>query len=235
MKNFKQSTTSLLSTLVMCFGLASCAAPLLMGGFVGGGMVATDRRSAGIQVEDEAIEQRSASAIRENFGDKEHVNFTSYNRKLLITGEVSSERVRQQVEQLVSKVENVRSVENALAIGFASSYSERSSDVLLVAKVKAAMIDSEDVFANVFKVVAERGTIYLMGRVTDREAKRATEVVRSVNGVKRVVMVFEYLSESELKAMLPKPLPKEPTTPTPVMSGAGVPLTTNSPVATPVK
>ena len=235
MKTFKQSTASLLTTLVMCFGLASCAAPLMFGGVVGGGMVATDRRSPGIQVEDEAIEQRSAAAIRENFGDKEHVSFTSFNRKLLITGEVSSDKVRQQVQQLVSRVENVRGVENALVVGFPSSFSERASDVLLVAKVKAAMVDTEDVFANVYKVVAERGIIYLMGRVTEREAKRATEVVRGVSGVKRVVMVFEYLSESDLQAMKPKPMPNEPTTPTPVMTGAGVPLTTNTPVSTPVK
>ena len=204
MKFLNKSTASLLSTLVMCLGLASCAAPLMFGGVIGGAMVASDRRTTGIQVEDEGIEQRSATAIRENFGSKEHINITSYNRQVLITGEVTSDTARSQVEQLIGRVQNVRSVVNELAVGQVSSTSERASDVLLVAKVKASMVDTEDVFANVFKVVGERGTIYLMGRVTQRESKRATEVVRGVSGVKRVVRVFEYITEDELRAMQPK-------------------------------
>ena len=231
MKNIRNK---LLTVLVLICGLSACA-PVMVGGMVGGAMVASDRRTTGIQLEDEGIEQRSASARRENFGDKEHVNFTSYNRQVLMTGEVSSNQVRQQVEQLISRVENVRSVVNELAVGSASSMGDRASDVVLVAKVKAAMVDSEDVFANVFKVVAERGTVYLMGRVTQREAQRATEVVRGVSGVKRVVRVFEYITEDELKAMQPK-RPAEPVTQaTPVMSGTGTPLTTNAPVVTPIK
>jgi osmotically-inducible protein OsmY len=204
MKILNKSTASLLSTLVMCLGLASCAAPLMFGGVIGGAMVASDRRSAGIQVEDETIEQRSATAIRENFGSKEHINITSYNRQVLITGEVSTDTVRRQVESLIGRVENVRAVVNELAIGPASSTSDRASDAVLVAKVKASMVDTEDVFANVYKVVGERGTIYLMGRVTQREAKRATDVVRGVSGVKRVVRVFEYITEDDLRAMQPK-------------------------------
>ena len=204
MKILNKSAASLLSTLVMCLGLASCAAPLMFGGVIGGAMVASDRRSTGIQLEDETIEQRSATAIRENFGSKEHINITSYNRQVLITGEVSNDTVRRQVESLIGRVENVRAVVNELVVGPASSTSDRTSDVLLVAKVKAAMVDTEDVFANVFKVVGERGTIYLMGRVTQREAKRATDVVRGVSGVKRVVRVFEYITEDELRAMQPK-------------------------------
>jgi osmotically-inducible protein OsmY len=204
MKFFSKSTASLLSTLVMCLGLASCAAPLMFGGVIGGAMVASDRRSAGIQLEDETIEQRSATAIRENFGSKEHINITSYNRQVLITGEVSNDTVRRQVESLISRVENVRAVVNEMAIGAASSNSDRANDVLLVAKVKASMVDTEDVFANVFKIVGERGTVYMMGRVTQREAKRATDVVRGVSGVKRVVRVLEYITEDELRAMQPK-------------------------------
>ena len=234
MKRLHKSTASLLSTLVMCLGLASCAAPLMFGGVIGGAMVASDRRSTGIQVEDEGIEQRSATAIRENFGSKEHINITSYNRQVLITGEVSTDTVRRQVESLIGRVENVRAVVNELVIGAASSSSDRASDALLVAKVKASMVDTEDVFANVYKVVGERGTIYLMGRVTQREAKRATDVVRGVSGVKRVVRVFEYITEEELRAMQPK-RKDEPTKQTPVMSGTGTPLTTSQPVVTPIK
>ena len=204
MNILNKSTASLLSTLVMCLGLASCAAPLMFGGVIGGAMVASDRRSTGIQLEDETIEQRSATAMRENFGSKEHISITSYNRQVLITGEVSNDTVRRQVESLISRVENVRAVVNELAVGPASSMSDRASDALLVAKVKASMVDTEDVFANVYKVVGERGVIYLMGRVTQREAKRATDVVRGVGGVKRVVRVFEYITEDELRAMQPK-------------------------------
>ena len=230
MKILNKSAASLLSTLVMCLGLASCAAPLMFGGVIGGAMVASDRRSAGIQLEDETIEQRSATAMRENFGSKEHINITSYNRQVLITGEVSNDTVRRQVESLVSRVENVRAVVNELAIGATSSTGDRASDALLVAKVKASMVDTEDVFANVFKVVGERGTVYLMGRVTQREAKRATDVVRGVSGVKRVVRVFEYITEDELRAMQPKRSSSES-----VNLNAPAPAKSQQPVVTPIK
>ncbi len=230
MNIFSKSTASLLSTLVLCLGLASCAAPLMFGGVIGGAMVATDRRSAGIQLEDEMIEQRSRTAMRENFGNKEHINVTSYNRQVLITGEVSNDNVRRQVEALVSRVENVRAVVNELAIGQASSTSDRANDVLLAAKVKASMVDTEDVFANVFKVVSERGTVYLMGRVTQREANRATEVVRGIGGVKRVVRVFDYLTEDELRAIQPKRSSSES-----VNLNAPAPVNPQQPVVTPIK
>lgn len=230
MNIFSKSTASLLSTLVLCLGLASCAAPLMFGGVIGGAMVATDRRSAGIQLEDEMIEQRSRTAMRENFGNKEHINVTSYNRQVLITGEVSNDNVRRQVEALVSRVENVRAVVNELAIGQASSTSDRANDVLLAAKVKASMVDTEDVFANVFKVVSERGTVYLMGRVTQREANRATEVVRGIGGVKRVVRVFDYLTEDDLRAIQPKRSSSES-----VNLNAPAPVNPQQPVVTPIK
>ena len=229
----KRQIIKLTLALLTAVQLSACA-PLMVGGVLGGAMVASDRRTAGIQLEDEGIEQRSASAIRENFGSKEHVNITSYNRQVLITGEVSSDTVRSQVEQLIGRVQNVRAVVNELVVGPASSTGDRASDIVLVAKVKASMVDSEDVFANVYKVTAERGTVYLMGRVTQREAKRATDVVRGVSGVKRVVRVFEYITEAELQAMQPK-RNEEPVKQTPVMSGSGVPLTTSQPVATPIK
>jgi osmotically-inducible protein OsmY len=202
----------------------------MFGGVLGGAMVASDRRSTGIQVEDEGIEQRSATAIRENFGSKEHINITSYNRQVLITGEVSNDTVRRQVESLIGRVENVRAVVNELAIGPASSTGDRASDALLVAKVKASMVDTEDVFANVYKVVGERGTVYLMGRVTQREAKRATDVVRGVSGVKRVVRVFEYITEDELRAMQPKRSDSQS-----VNLNAPKPNTSAQPVVTPIK
>lgn len=227
----KNTSQKLLAVLALSLGLSACA-PVMLGGMMGGAMVASDRRTTGIQLEDEGIEQRSASARDENFGTKEHINFTSYNRQVLMTGEVSSDRIRQQIEQLIGRVENVRLVANELAVGPASSFSDRSNDVLLVAKVKAAMVDSEDVFANVFKVVAERGTVYLMGRVTQREAGRATEVVRGVSGVKRVVKVFEYITEDELRAMHPNRTPSLETSSKPVSLA---PPVSSGAVVTPIK
>ena len=216
-------------SLLLSMVLSACA-PVLFGGVVGGAMVASDRRSTGVQVEDETIEQRASSAMRENFGTKEHISITSYNRQVLITGEVSSDVVRGQVEQLIRKVENVRGVINELAVGPASTAGDRASDALLVAKVKAAMVDTEDVFANVYKVVAERGNVYLMGRVTQREAQRATEVVRGVGGVKRVVRVFDYITEDELRAMQPK-RKDEPTK----QGSSSTPPAANAPVVTPIR
>ena len=221
---------ALVAALLMSLGLSACA-PVMVGGFVGSAMVASDRRTSGALVEDEGIEQRASAAMRENFGDKNaHVNITSYNRQVLITGEVANERIRAQVEQLVSKVPNVRSIVNELGIGPVSTVSERSNDSLITARVKASMIDSTDIFASVFKVITERGTVYLMGRVTQNEAARATDIARGVPSVKRVVRVFEYITEDELKAMQPKPPKEDSSRPTPVMTGAGVPLTTNTPV-----
>ena len=218
-----------LSAVLLGVSLTACA-PLMFGGVIGGAMVASDRRSTGIQVEDETIEQRASAAMRENFGSKEHINVTSYNRKALITGEVSSDVVRGQVEQLVGKIQNVSGVINELAVGPSSSTSERAGDAVLVAKVKAAMVDTEDVFANVYKVVAERGNVYLMVRVPQREAQRATEVVRGVSGVKRVVRVFEYLTEDELRALQPK-RKDEPMKQSP----ASAPPAANAPVVTPIR
>jgi osmotically-inducible protein OsmY len=234
MKTLKVSTLGLLATLAVSFGLSACA-PVMVGSMLGGAMVASDRRTAGIQLEDEGIEMRSASAIKENFGSNVHANITSYNRQVLITGEVPNASERQKIEQLIGRVENVRTVVNELAVGPASSVTERSSDALISARVKAAMVDSEDVFASIYKVVTERGTVYLMGRVTQREASRATDIARGVSGVKRVVRVFEYLTDAELQALRPKPAPAEQTKPSPVMSGSGTPLTTTAPVVTPVK
>lgn len=190
------------STLTACF-------PVVVGGAVMGSLVATDRRTSGAQLEDEGIEFRAASRIRDNLGDRVHVNVNSYNRRVLITGEVPNAQDKQLVEQVVSRVENVQSVVNELAELGNATLTQRSSDVLVTGKVKAGLIDAKDLFANAYKVVTERGTTYLMGRVTQREADRATEIARNTGGVQKVVRVFEIITEDELRAMLPKPAPVE--------------------------
>jgi osmotically-inducible protein OsmY len=199
------------AALALVMGLGACA-PLMVGGFVSGAMVASDRRTSGTQLEDEGIELRSANRIREMVGNRVHVNVTSYNRQVLLTGEVPNDRDRQYLAKLISEVDNVRSVVNELAVMPASSLADRSTDALVTGKIKASMLDSKDIFANAYKVVTERGNVYLMGRVTQREANRATEVARTVGGVKKVVRVFEIISEEDLKALLPEP-PKAPVAP----------------------
>lgn len=190
----------------LLLSLGACAPLLLGGAMVGGGFVASDRRTSGIQLEDEGIELRSNSRV----GDYGHINITSYNRQVLLTGEVPSEQTKKQVEETVSKVENVRTVVNELAVAGNTSLSQRSSDTLVTSRAKAALVDARDIFSNAFKLVTERGTLYMMGRVTQREADRATEVVRSVSGVQRVVRVLDLISEEELKQTLPPPPPAQP-------------------------
>lgn len=190
--------------MLLSFGLSACA-PVMLAGFAGTAMVASDRRTSGTQLEDETIELRGSARIRDALGERAHVNITSYNRQVLLSGEVATERDKQIVEGLLEKLENVKSVVNELSIMQPTSLSSRSNDLLLSAKVKASLVDSRDLFANAFKVVVERGTVYVMGRVTQREATSATNVIRNVNGVNKVVRLFDIISEEELRNLLPPP------------------------------
>ena len=177
--------------------LAGCA-PLLVGGAViGTGLVVTDRRTTGIQIEDRAIESKGESRARA-LATLGRINVASYNRLVLITGEVPAEADRAAVEKAVAGVENVRNVVNELQVGASATASVRANDGLLEAKVKASFIDAKDLQANAFRVIAERGNIYLMGRVSEREATRAADIARTVPGVQKVVRVFDILTEDEL-------------------------------------
>jgi osmotically-inducible protein OsmY len=204
MKLTLQRTAALALVVTSLAGLSGCF-PVLMGGAVMGALVATDRRTSGSVVEDEGIELRASSRIKEALGDRGHINVTSYNRQVLLTGEVPSAQDKQLVEQIVSRVDNVRNIVNELAVMGNASFTQRSSDSLVTGRVKAALVDAKDLFSNAFKVVTERGTTYIMGRVTEREAKRATQVVSSTSGVQKVVRIFEIISEEELARMLPPP------------------------------
>jgi len=199
-------------TLTACLGgsLVACA-PIIVGGAVMGSLMATDRRTPGTQIEDEGIELHAASGVRANLGDRVHVNVTSYNRQVLLTGEVPSAQDKQLVEQVVTKVENVRAVVNELKIMGNATLTQRASDALVTGRVKASMVDAKNLYANSFKVVTESGTTYLMGRVTQREANQATDIARGTDGVQKVVRVLELISEDELANMLPKPAPAEAT------------------------
>lgn len=179
-------------------GLSACV-PLVVGGAaVGVGMVATDRRSSGAQVDDQAIELRGAARIREIANDQMYVSITSFNRQVLLTGSVGTEADRRRAEEVVRSVENVRSVVNELTVGPSTSFQDRSNDTFISGKVKASLLDEKDIFANSFKVTTERGTVYLMGIATRRETDRATDIARGVSGVQKVVRVVEIVSEQEL-------------------------------------
>jgi len=166
--------------------------------------VAIDRRTSGAQLEDEGIELRAGARIRDTLGARSHINVTSYNRQVLLTGEVPSEADKQQAQQLVSQVENVKAIVNELAVMGNSSIAQRSADTLTTGKVRASFVDDKQLSAPAFRVVTERGTVYLMGRVTQREADRATQIARSISGVQRVVRVFEIISEQELQQIAPR-------------------------------
>ena len=226
----KQSIRPLSLSLaaVMLAGTLSACAPLVVGGAaVGGALMATDRRTSGAQIDDEAIELRSAARLREGLGDGAHLNVTSYNRQVLLTGEVPNEAAKQRAEQIVSAVDNVRGIVNEIAVMPPTSLTQRSGDVLITGKVRASFVDAQDLQANAFKVVTERGVVYRMGRVTDREADRATSIARGVGGVNKVVRIFEPMTAADLPR---SPAPTATVAPSPVSPApdAGAPFRTDS-------
>ncbi|WP_374592294.1 BON domain-containing protein [Aquabacterium sp.] len=217
MKSIAPTLRVAVLTLAAAASLQACA-PLIVGGAaVGGSLMVTDRRTSGAQVEDKSIEIKGANRIKEALGDRGHVNINSYNRLALLTGEVPTEADKAAAEQALSRVENVKSVVNELAVGFNSSLTSRSNDVLLQGKVKATLVDTKDLISNAFDIVVERGNVYLMGRVTEREATRATDLARSIAGVAKVVRVFEIITEAELADQ------PAPTRPAPVVTPGTAP------------
>jgi osmotically-inducible protein OsmY len=187
--------------------LAGCA-PIIVGtAVVAGAVVVTDRRTSGAQLDDEVIEGKASGRIGEALpGDNVRVNTTSYNRMVLLTGEVPTEADKTTVEQVVARIDNVVSVVNELTIGPPNSFNEKTKAAYITTKVKASLVDAKDLFANQIKVVTHRGVVYLMGRVTEREATRAAEVARGVSGVAKVVRVFEIVTEAELASSQQKAL-----------------------------
>ncbi len=186
--NFPSKLT--LSLLLVAL-LSGCAAAVVGTGIAVGAMVATDRRTSGAQLEDETIELKSSNAIKGALGDKAHVNITSYNRRVLLTGEASSTNDKVFIEKTVMKVENVQSIVNDIAIMPTSDLTRRSEDAVITGKIKASLLEMHGLQANVVKVVTERGVVYLLGKVTPAELENATKVARGVSGVLKVVRVAE--------------------------------------------
>ncbi|HZW75884.1 MAG TPA: BON domain-containing protein [Caldimonas sp.] len=194
--------------------LAGCV-PMVVGtAVVGTAVVATDRRGGGSQVDDELIQMKSGDRLDQAFPDgRVRVNVTSYNRMVLLTGQVPSDADKATVEQVIAKMDNVQSVINELSVGPATTLKERSNDAYITTKVRASIVDAQDLFANSIKIVTHRGVVYLMGRVTEREANHAAELARGVSGVVKVVKVFEVISEAELARMQVKTAAKPASAP----------------------
>lgn len=203
--NFKRLGLTAIAVSLVGGALSACVPLLLTGAAGSSALIATDRRTSGTQLEDQGIELRAGNEMRTAFGSRNHINVNSYNRQVLLTGEVSSAADKLSAEQLARGVVNVSSVINELAIMGNSSLTQRSADVLVTGRAKAMLIDAQDLQANTISVITERGVTYLMGRVSQREAERATDVVRSVPGVLKVVRIFEVISEKELARELPTP------------------------------
>ncbi|NCT97586.1 MAG: BON domain-containing protein [Comamonadaceae bacterium] len=205
--------------------LSACAPLVLGGAAVGTALVASDRRSSATQLEDQTIEMRAGSRIREQLGGRANVYVNSYNRQVLLTGEVQNEATKTQAQSIVSGVDNVRSIVNELQVINSPGFSQRTTDTLITGRVKAGFVDARDIPTTAIKVTTTNNVVYLMGRVTAKEAERATHVARNVDGVQRVVRVFEVLTEEELKRLAPEPSvqPSNVVTPPP---GSSAPATT---------
>lgn len=204
MKRFPSTgrlAASILGVAALAATVSACA-PLMVGGAaMTGAVVATDRRSSGAQLDDQGIELRAANRLRDQMGSRARISVTSYNRRALLTGEVANERDKALAYEIVAKTDNVASVFNELDITNSPTFKEKAEDTLLTGRVKAGLVDTKNLSTNSFKVVSERGSVFLMGRVTQREADQATEVARTTKGAQRVVRLFEIITEEELARM----------------------------------
>lgn len=199
-----------LAALMLCAPiLAGCFGAAAVG--VGtGALMLTDRRNTETYISDEGMELRAANRIREQYGDKAHVNVIAYNRMLLLTGEVPTEVIKADVEKLAAGVPNVKSISNELLIAGASSFGSRSNDTYITSKVKARYVDANKFSPNHVKVVTEAGTVFLLGLVTQAEADAAVEITRTTGGVQKVVRVFEIISPEQARVLDNNPPPAQP-------------------------
>lgn len=189
------------AALLLCLPLLSGCFGAAVVGVGSGVLMLTDRRASETYVTDEGIELRAGNRISENYGTKVHVNVTSYNRMVLLTGEAPSAAVKAEVEKLVNGVPNVKSISNELAIAGPSSLTGRSNDAYLTTKVKGRFVDAQKFSANHVKVVTEAGVVFLLGLVTQPEADAAVEIARTTGGVQKVVRVFEIISPEEARRL----------------------------------
>ena len=174
--------------------LCGCVPLVVAGGVAVGASVATDRRTTGAQVDDEMIEDKTVLTLHERFKGDFHVNVTSYNGIVLLTGEVPAEAAKADVEQIVRSTPQVRAVQDELVVGPVTDLASRSNDTVITSKVKARFVEANKFQINHVKVVTEHGVVYLMGVVRRSEGDAAGEIASTTAGVQRVVKVFEYIS-----------------------------------------
>ncbi len=198
---WKNTLSKILLASALSCSLTACVPVMLVSGAVGGSMAASDRRTVGMQTEDKIITLKGENIASKTAGEKGHVNVACFNRKILLTGEVDSEATKQAVANEISSIENVQAVVNELAVMAPSTMGSRSNDSLITSKVSASFLAEKDLHSHAFKTITERGTVYLMGRVTEREGDHAAQVAAGVSGVEKVVKVFEYITEEELQKM----------------------------------
>ena len=196
----KTTFASLALWLTLTLPMLQGCVPVIAGGIAAGALSVDDRRSIGAQTEDKTIFAKAEGRIGEKLGDKVHVNVTSFNRKVLLTGEVPDAAAKVEAGKIVASVENVASIVNELQVAGVSSLTARTNDSILTGKVKGNFVDDKDILANAFKVVTEGGVVYLMGLVTREEGDRAAQVAARTSGVKQVVKVFEYVAAAPRKA-----------------------------------
>jgi osmotically-inducible protein OsmY len=184
---------ALVALLLVSALLSGCPAVMVTGAGAGV-MAAEDRRTLGTITEDQSIEFKTSNQVSEKHKDRVHLNVTSYNRMVLLTGEVPTEEVKRDIERIARSVDNVRSVTNELTIGIPTTLSNRANDTYVTSKVKARFVDAQRFNALHVKVVTENAVVYLLGLVRQQEAKDAAQLARTTEGVKKVVTVFEYLN-----------------------------------------
>lgn len=193
---------SFIFLVLIIAALQGCVAVVATTAAGGGVLVAVDRRTNAAMLEDEGIELSAQNRISENFkqySDTMHLNVTSYNRNVLITGEVPSEEVKSGIEKFIKDTQNVRNVTNELVIAEPTSFGSRSNDTLITSKVKSRFIEARKFQPNWVKVVTENKVVYLMGIVNHKEAADATDIAAYTSGVDKVVKVFEYTDEADTK------------------------------------
>jgi osmotically-inducible protein OsmY len=211
----KNLDVHLLSVSCLTLGLATLAmmqlsacAPLLIGGTALTGKAVIDRRTVGSQVEDEAIELRAESGLKGLLPQNTHVKVSSYNRMVLLTGQVNSENERIQAERFVKSQDNVKTVVNDVVIAPETSLTQRAKDRVITAEIRGMLIATKDIHASAVYVVTQNGVVYLMGRLTEAEGKRVSQLLSTsqITGIQKVVKVFDTISEEDLKRLVAPPL-----------------------------
>jgi osmotically-inducible protein OsmY len=191
-----QSLSKLVVALAIATQLSACGV-IAVGGVAAGAAVMADRRTPGVQAIDKGIEYEATGALEKKFGDNAHINVTSFNQKVLLTGEVKDADIKGEADAYVKAMKNAHSVFNELVIGPNSTYTARANDSYLESKIKTQMIFTDKLPSNSMAIVAEGGSVYLMGILTQSEADLAKKVASNTNGVKDVYVYFDIISDGE--------------------------------------